>query len=1246
VKKIESEIDIPEPFIFGELFELVGYIGLNDRVEELQNSKFSSNAVNINLYANVETDMQSSFEVTDLNNFEYILETEYGKKLENVKKWIKQILLTKPMSPDDIFTHQYDEFSKLLRTCVDHNIFSRSSKNKNATNQQKNDYVVNFLTKVNHNTIIKLVNSAYNTGNFFVDWCVHRYTDNFDILIESKITNQETTSSKSLKPDLIVKDKKSGNILLVGDLKSYYPFLTSNYAEVLKDVINQIPIYSTSKHILNESTFKTKALYPYRFRSRFNLLLRYFKLIRYIEWIFEREKTPNKTNLDGLILFPSKPVLLNVKSRIELRKLKRKLQKLLNFKIRRYRHKNGIRGSFDLRDEIPELESYLESGDSYIDKNEDTGMYFLRNKTWIEEIQSPEEHEVELCEIEQFDKYERTRKAGVISKPGQEHHNIHEIREQHQEIFSEKLKEIENNKFSLLINSSDQGIGKNFTLSDFIAQKKHRNEKLSILFACPRKEPIKFTIEKMTEQLGKLGVQINVNINDMFDKDWLVEDKENKIRIGYIHNDKVTFEHYTSRSAFKKRSKFDTSGSSATEKLNEFLLFENGAEWINIAFVTSDTLPSYIKTTLLKLENLQKSLPLKQVKKILDFFDYIIFDELSNSSPSVRELFVDLIKFRPIIDRYDATIKEKSIQFVVLDASITSYSLFKEMIEDLFQLKGPYLIPFKELMQRTDNLIEHEFELNIQDETLNIVFYRQQITYPLFYSVASIGTNNYSKFDFNELFSAIETEILPFTSLVQKNFDRHLESGEVLFYVDNKAVVEELRSHLLNLEHPVSVVTSEQKDDIHFGKNVIGTNALAFGTSYKDKRIMIILPSSPGVDSYSFKQQVELYRQVTKRMRGSEIEKDRLIVFTSYPIVYEGTSDLEDIVNMKFLQLRNYIIQFLNNRIYHQIPSFSSILNSQNWIQDGYFNSLYHSILRSDVKEDDNQELDEYLEIFMRDAFPRLKKILSKWGLTIIENFEISFDSDRLIKRMPIPSYLTYHVNQELFARHFNLNFHAFGKMKGVHDSKTPMGKIKHFLKENKGKSNSDLEFLYNVSRLENNDEQSENKNKSEIVLNELQEIVTKLENNESLKSITSINSELCLELQNLFHLRFLKTSGSAFLLSLELAIVSDQILASSTGNIFERRKEERLNYKNKLYATASPLKTLFYGASSYYETPITISFRDGNITTFGFLCYYPKFKDYKTDSSYIRLLQKSLLAELFRENVIYLPNILADLEL
>ena len=1240
-----SKIDTPVPFIFGELFELVAYIGLNARIKEMKTQPSFSEKQDIDIYSGAETNVHSSLEANELNNFEEMFVHVYGKRLKLVTQWIKQLLLTKPINPNETLTSKYNHMSNLLLMCLEHNLSRRSNKNKDAPQREKDKYVETLLS-ANHITIIKLVNSAYNTGSFFVDWCAYRYRTNLDILIEASITDRHLSSNRSLQPDIIVKEKGTGKVLLVGDLKSYYPFLTSNYGEVLKDIVSQIPIYSTSKSIFMEANFKTKSLYPYKFRGRFNLLLRYFKLIRYMEWVLERMDDHNQINLDGVLLFPSKPILLNIKSDLELEKLRKQLKKLLNFNIREYTHSNGTKNAFDIRDKVPELEVYLENGNSYIDKNKKTGMYFLTNRTWIEETETYREHEVELCEIEKFDVSDKYIKAGAVSRPKRGQGNkIPQFREKHKEKFSANLKEMEGNVFSLLVNSSDQGIGKNYTISSFIAEKKHNREEISILFACPRKEPIRFTIEKMVEQLAKLGIQLNLNTEDLFGENWLYEDKDNKVRIGYVHNDKVLLEHYVTRAVFKKREQTKKGGSSAGQKLKEFLSFEKKKEWINIAFVTSDTLPSFIKTNTLNSKNLKNSTVYQKTRELFDFFDLFIFDELTNSSPNVRELFVDLLKLRPVIDKYDNEIQKKKIQFVVLDASITSVDLFREMIDDLFNLKGPYFIPFKELMQEAKDSTEENFLIETQSHPLKVLFYRQQVNYPLFYSVASIGGGDFG-FEFKELFSVIEKDILSKTSLGKIDFESYLKRGEALFYVDNKAIVDELQSYLEKAGYPVSVVTADRKDKNHFKKNVVGTSALAFGTSYKDKQIMIILPPSTGVSFYGFKQQVELYRQVTKRMRGSEVEKERLIVFTTYPVVYEGTQEIRELVNIEFLRLRNYILQFITNRIYHQIPSFSSVLNSQNWIKEGYFNSLYHTILwpnpKNENNEDENIEDDEYLEIFLRDAFPRLKRIMKKWGLTLIENFEIAFESDKLIPRMPIPSYLSYHLNQELFARHFNITFYTLGKMTEMSSQEKPVEKIKEFIESNRGKEDSDLEFLYNLSRLEENNLQ--NKNKSEAVLNEIEMIIQKLENREDITSISDLNHQLCQEVRDFFNLRFLRTSGSSFLFSLELALSSELVVASK-GSMFEKRRHEQVHYKNKLYATASPLKTLFYGAGTYYETPLTISFKDGNLTTYGFLCYYPKFKDYKPNSPYIRLLRYSLLSELFRENVIYLPNILADLE-
>ncbi len=1224
-------------FIYGEMFELSALIGIYEHIQKYELKD------KIELYADLEVDDTSEIYLPKkMNRFASSVEETYKESLNNIRSMIDQITLGEPFDVNQYVSEKRDVFRRFIRITIDYNLNARSNYIERPTESEIKSKIEELLQDSNALNIVLLTQSGYNTGQYFVDFCIMRYGENFSILFETEVEKEGT--SKTLKPDIIV--VKNGKIVLVGDLKSYFPFLSSKFGSILKDIIGQIPFYTSNSDILDDIPIKINKMYMSRFKSRWNLLLRYFKLLRYMRWIYENASNIEALhpNLDGVILFPSKPILLNISGKSDIAKFQNRLLQTISFDVSIKNVKSRRWETVDLLEYARQLHGLdlkkeLRDGDMYIETPEDDTnitKYIVKSRIWNNTLEKSEQKTIELIStIDDFENLETTKTYldnGSFKTTNSNY--FQNARMDHLNVFQKylsNLNDIEGVK--VIVDGSDQGIGKNYSFSKYVAKLIRDNQNRKILFACPRKEAIRQTVEALMINLRSFGIKGKIDYSKLLEGESHIDD-ENEFRISLVQSD---YKGYVISNKYGSLQKIrPEGGKTAREKLNAILV--SNYTGLELVMITSDTLPSYLAT-----KRISKSQ--NTSLKLFQYFDDFVFDELTNSSPTVREVFVDLLKYRALHNRISLNKNLRGNLFLILDASITSSTLFKHSLQKLMkEQNAPYFVPSQEILEEkgTRNY-EDKYRIFFQNTNFHVHYIRHLIDYPLKYGVITLGLDSYkSKYSLEILKNPIDNLI----SQTNLNTNLHdlLENGELLIYVDNKNIIDDLKDEFVSKGYKTKLVTMEEKDGNFAGFNVIGTNALAYGTSFPDKKLMLIFPPTSGSEYYQFKHIIELHRQVMKRMRGNVIETERLVIYHTFP-TKDKLSDTAYLQNINIQNgiLKNYIKFFINNRFYKQLPSFSSVLNSTNWIDSDDDENYYETIYNIIYHNTDNDLQIKYvpLEIFLKEELPKLKRIFRKWKFYVTESFEIVFNSQNIVKRLPIPGFLPFKLSDTFSPRHFNTKLIHFKKdLENQPSTEYPLEKLREYLNN---PPKQDMMTLYNYYKFKDEQVQLTDEEKVERIIHELSNIIKELDEAEVRES--EKQSELENRLNSLFSIIHLETSGTSFLLSFEIAVSSEDFYEKSKVGIYEVKPLENQKYLSKLWNLGSPIKTLFTSSSDYFELPIAIRFRNSTLHTVGFLCYYPRFSHYKPTTRYMQLFRKTLIQELFRENVVYIPNLLRDIQ-
>ncbi|MFW9996689.1 MAG: hypothetical protein ACFFD4_31900 [Candidatus Odinarchaeota archaeon] len=1199
---------LKEVFLYGEIFELAAYIGIASACQKH----------GISLLAYGEITESTGIDLVNWLDFTDQLDKVYGYTFEELRHFILNL---KPLNesisiPDHIPAHQ-EELKTIIEIAIERNVKDRQSFQE-ITEQDKLSAFNEMLVHPNDMNTILLLSSGYSTGICFVEWCLQTYNSGFTIIIESKLYEQDYPYPK--KPDLMV--VKENEIVLIGDLKSYVPFLQRSKTNMLKDALEQVSLIGLGSEFLSNPSISPAQLAIHVFVRRHNILLRYFKLLQYMEIVYENGDDDYKSQkLDGIILFPTKPVVLSTNNAEMIDSFRETLKKTITYNIRWYDKQKRVYDNYNIKDEVwnaemIDLDFGLTEGDMYIETvPDDKGVkHYICNV----KLDTGEPHYFEIGRPSDFPEGEENE-MNTLLPPRKSVSGIkltREIRNEHHDYLLKKLQQDIGDSLYLLIDASDQGTGKNYTFAAYIKSLIDKKIDKTILFASPRKDAIIQTVLALQKHVQFSNQPVTEIVNELNETGSFTIPS---FTIRYIKSGikpgRVVSDH-----GYPKKI-FDKSGEGATTRFNQFLN-DPPASGVTLVFVTAQTLPTVVR------QRTRKKTRRSVFKNIYTVFDLVVFDELSNSDPAVREAFCDLIiSYQKLKQKEEL---EGSSRLLVLDASLTSHDLLNRILENIIGDKKEYFLPFwEEIREYPGDPILADY----QYDYVSAHYFRYQLDYPNSYGVTSIGWSKKAKVQALPV-DRLMRELASIIQKVQKrdanypDLDYLLENNQVIFYADNKFFINDLNVFLKTQGYNVAISIKEQKErEFYETANVIGTSSLAFGTTFPNKRLLVVIPYSKGVDYFQYRQNVELIRQATKRMRGQEVEPHRLVCLVSFPTETHNET-LEANVRMSYYMLQNSVNEFLTHKCYHQIPSFSSRLNSRNWLKDledvqAPIDSIYATKgFLSEEKR--NLTLEEYLG----DELPKVRILLDKWGVGISESFQIGFDAEK-IRYLPIPNYICFPLDSKRFSLFFKV---LIFPSSGVNS----LNLLKSYLTKPFDTISDDLSYFYDLCRVKKTGEEDTAKKGLHLLHDMIKEV--ELKEKDPKKALKLFITKL----NNLVRIINLPLSGTAFLLTFDLGDKPSQMISKGM-NIVQARAVEKDEYLRVLWEIGSPLKSLYFGASDYFETPLMVKFQNKDIQTVGFLCHYPRFHDHHYTQPFYQLLKICLIKELFRENVIYLPNLLKD---
>ena len=576
------------------------------------------------------------------------------------------------------------------------------------------------------------------------------------------------------------------------------------------------------------------------------------------------------------------------------------------------------------------------------DQQKDRDVYYL-----IRKVKKDEVEKIEFCRSDKFpkkrlkDKYDPSWVHKIHKSE-----DIDEVRKRHEKVFLDLLFE----DYDLIINASEQGIGKNHTINKFVEM---LEDKQKIVLFCPRKK----TIAEIANDLRK---------RDRIDVKIVFSERDTKVYMDKTYKDYLVPPNGSDRIV------------SATEKLRDLL--ETDFEKSVFILITSQTLPYLLASR-------------KGLELLLSTTDYLIIDELTNSEPAVREAFIKILrKFIKYKNHKDLKLRK----IVVLDASITSYELFKDVLEKHVLSNNIEYSPF-DILKKSESPEPKEFNLN----GLKGIYFREKIDFDLSLGcICYLFDNKNNKIIFEPNWELVFEGLEKLFKRKKLNFNKLLKNNKVLFYIDNKMWIESLLEYLKTKKRvECEPVYAEKESEIDKNKNVIGTSSLAFGTSFPNHEVLVVFPSYFDVQYFKDLRYVELLRQVIKRLRGRD-DKLRFVVLCAF------TKKSKDNVSFYSSGLKHFIKNILTNRDYHVRVPYATFPRDSIFVTRG---------------ELDEEPREVPLERFLRMYLPSLKRLFQTSGFLLKEYFVLELSDDELWKDIPSISYLIYKLRNSSLVNNFEL---------------------------------------------------------------------------------------------------------------------------------------------------------------------------------------------------------------------------------
>ncbi|NJE60170.1 DEAD/DEAH box helicase family protein [Thermococcus sp. 21S7] len=737
------------------------------------------------------------------------------------------------------------------------------------------------LTKTDKMNILALLELGRKTGELLR----RRYPE---FLLQPPL-RIPTSYEKYLYPDFIA---FSGiEPLAIGDFKVSVGFLGADLSSVVWSV-------NFDYYNVKELALRAISLSPDNFKSLYKALSKYFKAFHYAT-IF------NMFPIDVLVVFPLGVSILRFNSREELDEMKYSLKDLVRKMIPE-----------QFKEHASDILKYLTDGSAYVRKDENSKKFYL--------VIDNGNAEIPLWSSGCYPSW----KYGSVKTGEPKYTDIKGRRKRHEADVERLIEEVD-----LLIDASDQGVGKNHVLLKHIAELAKAGKRALII--APRKHILYEAEAKLRENYS--GIRL------------IIVTSEGKRSIEKVE----TYQEGLNAPEGREWR--------ATGKLTEYIRSKE----YSVILTTTATF-QWLRSNVWKL--------------ILRDIDVIVFDEFTNSGSPAVESILGFLRF------YSRNPNGRKV--IITDASITEPRLFLDAFKKHLSAKGPLYTPLEVLISESssDPIVER-FDIN----NISAAYYRLHLDFELKFYALGFGVEGKLP-DWHSLIERI-------SRMVKKDVDfkKLLEQGKVVFYADNKLYVDDLTEFLLSQGFKAEEVHSGiERDSSKLKGNIVGTSSLAFGANLENHEILVFIPPYPGHRYIDNAYNVELYRQVIKRLRGYK-GKPKHIVFV-------GLAEKEEDESMHYYMVRNFIRKILTNRSFHvRLPMFSS--------ESGSFYSAKEQPLRTGEKRE------VPVETFLRDYYPQLKRILSAAGFIIRPTFHLQLSLER-DWNLPIP-YRVYKIAGEHITKKF-----------------------------------------------------------------------------------------------------------------------------------------------------------------------------------------------------------------------------------
>ncbi|UJG41683.1 MAG: DEAD/DEAH box helicase family protein [Candidatus Heimdallarchaeum aukensis] len=983
------------------------------------------------------------------------------------------------------------------------------------------------------------------------------------------------------KPDFIIIRKKTSNnqeeafnyemnqieFLCIGDIKSYIFFVNMTKERLLQDYIEQLIVEDFSKEKLRKLNLHKNKKIPARdFYRIATALQKYLKVFSYAQLYYNETQNYN-SEIEVQIVLPGAISSFHIKSETDLRKILRFLCNLIPSTI--VETEFGKKKEYILEDfERRRIFELFMSGkiSMRIKEKNNKRMYFFEGTRGEELKIILKDEKTEF--IEAYPETKEKIQPSIVKRQSVTRNEIENVRKEHEKNF---LKLLTNDCYNIIINGSSQGVGKNYVIANYIKKLAKTKKNFTILYFCPRITTLIQTKDKI-QRLIKNDIEKNVHLELIIGK----REKE-------LIRDPITLKGY--------ETIFSETGNRLKKALEK--------QGQKVILVSSQALDYFLKQS--------------YNWKLLFTKTYMfIFDELTNSGPTVAKNFIDLL-----IEARNRLMVNNNInvpRFVITDASITSMKLVISMLNTLVDPNSKKWMTQFQITNFNEDIQEPE-EFKIINTPIKGIFLRYLLNFNIDYCAASfICEGKYEEeINFKKIFEILDKLVKK--SRIdnrKKSFEKYLQEGKVIFYVNNKQFVDSLVEYLHLNNYDAVSITHDSRDTLLIEetpkKNIVGTSSLAFGTTYSWHEILIILPPFPLKTDYGsttyFDSMINLeyFRQVIKRMRGEETDlKPRLVSMIS---ALNKNATLKD-QNIKFHQLRSFIRDILINNNEHVLPVFSRSKISERTKRKF---SLFGRVSKRAFSVDNI-----YLDDFLKNYFPSIKTALNHFRLYPSPEFILTFNEAGRWNDMTIPSYLFYKVTNQQIAKGFRVTVKAYDK--------TDKQEILNYLEKPRN--------LYTINK----------------GLNYLEKMVRTYYGRNVKKD------EKSRKYPSLYH--FINSTNNAFslakkfskLLSPPIIFAGDSYLLITLdiiedSDIFLSEDIEKATIE-RLRALSSPLSSIYFGDMSLLEEPMRVIIESGNFKsfTYGYVVSHPMFG--KIPKQVHTLLGEALSFSTLRKNVFLLPKII-----